>query len=128
MLSLCLLMAPCCVLAAAPSCRHRQPTCGTDALPSHVPAADDYPAAPNLDHSQERVRRDIIEWLRFLRNSIGFDGWRFDYVKVCGGVLPGNALPARQLLPCQDESMWGCWNRNMSPPSAPTSPCSRSGL
>lgn len=44
---------------------------------------EDYPAAPNLDHSQERVRKDIIEWMRWLRNSIGFDGWRFDFVKVC---------------------------------------------
>ena len=33
---------------------------------------------------QERVRKDIIEWLRWLRNSIGFDGWRFDFVKVGG--------------------------------------------
>lgn len=30
---------------------------------------------------QERVRKDIAEWMRWLRNSIGFDGWRFDYVK-----------------------------------------------
>jgi len=41
---------------------------------------DDYAAAPNIDHSQEWVRRDIIEWLRYLRN-IGFDGWRFDFVR-----------------------------------------------
>jgi alpha-amylase len=44
---------------------------------------EDYSAAPNLDHSQERVRKDIIEWMRYLRNSIGYDGWRFDFVKVC---------------------------------------------
>jgi len=30
---------------------------------------------------QERIRRDISEWMRYLRQSIGFDGWRFDYVK-----------------------------------------------
>lgn len=34
---------------------------------------------------QERIREDIIEWLRFLRNSIGFDGWRFDFVRGYGG-------------------------------------------
>lgn len=44
-------------------------------------ACEDYPAAPNIDHSQERVRKDISEWMRYLRNSIGFDGWRFDYTK-----------------------------------------------
>ncbi|KAL6768502.1 AMA2 [Auxenochlorella protothecoides x Auxenochlorella symbiontica] len=42
---------------------------------------DDYPAAPNLDHTNERVHKGLIEWMNYLRNSIGFDGWRFDYVK-----------------------------------------------
>ncbi|KAF5840255.1 glycoside hydrolase superfamily [Dunaliella salina] len=42
---------------------------------------DDYGAAPNIDHSQEFVRRDIIEWLNFLRHDVGFDGWRFDFVR-----------------------------------------------
>eukprot|EP00889_Picochlorum_renovo_P002336 jgi/Picre1/29366/NNA_004756.t1 len=46
---------------------------------------EDYVAAPNLDHSQERVRKDIIEWLLWLRKSIGFDGWRFDFVKGYDG-------------------------------------------
>jgi len=31
--------------------------------------------------SQESIRKDIIEWLRYLRKSIGFDGWRFDFVR-----------------------------------------------
>lgn len=44
---------------------------------------DDYAAAPNIDHSKEQVREDLKKWLKWLRNSIGFDGWRFDYVKVC---------------------------------------------
>lgn len=48
-------------------------------------SAEDYPAAPNIDHSQERIRKDIAEWMRYLRNSIGFDGWRFDYVKGYDG-------------------------------------------
>lgn len=34
---------------------------------------------------QEGIRNDIIEWLRFLKNSIGFDGWRFDFVRGYGG-------------------------------------------
>ena len=37
-------------------------------------------AAPNIDHTQEYVRKDIIKWLKLLR-SIGFDGFRFDFVK-----------------------------------------------
>lgn len=46
---------------------------------------------------QDEVRKDIVEWMRYLRNSIGFDGWRFDYVKVCVGRWRGRgggaALP-----------------------------------
>lgn len=41
---------------------------------------EDYTAAPNIDHTQEFVRQDIIKWLKLLR-SIGFDGFRFDFVK-----------------------------------------------
>uniref|UniRef100_A0A061QGW0 alpha-amylase n=1 Tax=Tetraselmis sp. GSL018 TaxID=582737 RepID=A0A061QGW0_9CHLO len=39
-----------------------------------------YAAAPNIDHTQEHVRKDYADWLRWLRNSIGFDGWRLDFV------------------------------------------------
>lgn len=55
---------------------------------------EDYPAAPNLDHSQERVRRDLTEWMRWLRNSIGFDGWRFDFVKGYDGKWAGEYVNA----------------------------------
>lgn len=41
---------------------------------------EDYTAAPNIDHTNERVQKDLIEWLRHLR-KVGFDGWRFDFVK-----------------------------------------------
>lgn len=30
---------------------------------------------------QEYVRNDIIEWLNYLRKDVGFDGWRFDFVR-----------------------------------------------
>lgn len=50
---------------------------------SHKPQ-EDYVAAPNLDHSQERVRKDITAWMKWLRNNVGYDGWRFDFVKGYG--------------------------------------------
>lgn len=34
---------------------------------------------------QEKIQNDIIEWLRFLKQSIGFDGWRFDFVRGYDG-------------------------------------------
>jgi alpha-amylase len=43
-----------------------------------------YPAAPNIDHSNPKVREGLTAWLRYMR-SVGFDGWRFDYVKGYDG-------------------------------------------
>jgi len=40
-----------------------------------------FEAAPNIDHSQDFVKSDIGEWLVWLRTHVGFDGWRFDFVK-----------------------------------------------
>ncbi|KAK9052138.1 hypothetical protein SSX86_028766 [Deinandra increscens subsp. villosa] len=44
-------------------------------------SGDNFHAAPNIDHSQEFVRKDLSEWLRWLRKEIGYDGWRLDYVR-----------------------------------------------
>ena len=40
---------------------------------------------PNIDHSQDFVKKDVTEWLQFMRREIGFDGWRLDYVKGFSG-------------------------------------------
>eukprot|EP01018_Ginkgo_biloba_P014005 Gb_18574 [translate_table: standard] len=44
-------------------------------------SGDIFHAAPNIDHSQSFVRKDIKEWLIWLRNDIGYDGWRLDFVR-----------------------------------------------
>ncbi|XVF60670.1 hypothetical protein PTKIN_Ptkin08bG0067000 [Pterospermum kingtungense] len=49
-------------------------------------SGDIFHAAPNVDHSQDFVRRDIKEWLNSLRNDIGFDGWRLDFVRGFSGT------------------------------------------
>lgn len=49
-------------------------------------SGDIFHAAPNIDHSQEFVRKDIKEWLNWLRSDIGFDGWRLDFVKGFSGT------------------------------------------
>mmetsp|Transcript_13195 Transcript_13195/g.27873 ORF Transcript_13195/g.27873 Transcript_13195/m.27873 type:complete len:729 (-) Transcript_13195:1725-3911(-) len=51
----------------------------------NIDSGDDYEAAPNIDHTQEFVQKDLVEWLNYLKKSIGFNGWRFDYVKGYGG-------------------------------------------
>ncbi|KAK2408324.1 alpha-glucan water dikinase, chloroplastic [Trifolium repens] len=44
-------------------------------------SGDNFHAAPNIDHSQDFVRNDIKEWLCWLRDEIGYDGWRLDFVR-----------------------------------------------
>ncbi|KAJ4826079.1 hypothetical protein Tsubulata_015174 [Turnera subulata] len=49
-------------------------------------SGDIFHAAPNVDHSQEFVRKDIREWLNWLKSDIGFDGWRLDFVRGFSGT------------------------------------------
>jgi alpha-amylase len=44
-------------------------------------AGDFFHAAPNIDHSQAFVRKDIKEWMKWLRHDFQFDGWRLDFVR-----------------------------------------------
>ncbi|TRX49697.1 starch-binding protein [Fulvivirga sp. M361] len=39
-----------------------------------------FAAARDLDHRNPAVRAEIIQWMLFLKNDIGFDGWRYDFV------------------------------------------------
>lgn len=38
------------------------------------------PGSRNLDHRDPRVMRDQIVFLRWLRYTLGYDGWRYDFV------------------------------------------------
>lgn len=44
-------------------------------------SGDSFHAAPNIDHSQDFVRKDLKEWLCWLREEVGYDGWRLDFVR-----------------------------------------------
>jgi alpha-amylase len=50
-------------------------------------SGDGYSAARDVDHSQGFVQTDIINWMKWLKSStgIGYDGWRYDYVKGFAG-------------------------------------------
>ncbi|CAL9154333.1 unnamed protein product [Musa hybrid cultivar] len=42
---------------------------------------ENFDGVPNIDHSQAFVREDIIGWLKWLRETIGFQDFRFDFAK-----------------------------------------------
>ena len=39
-----------------------------------------YGPARDLDHYNPAVRQEIKNWMNFLKNDLGFDGWRYDFV------------------------------------------------
>jgi hypothetical protein len=39
-------------------------------------------ACADLDHLNEDLRAGLVDWLTWLKNDIGYVGWRFDFVKV----------------------------------------------
>ncbi|KAL6567729.1 Alpha-amylase A type-3 [Orobanche gracilis] len=59
-------------------------------------SGDSFHAAPNIDHSQEFVRKDIKEWLCWLREEIGYDGWRLDFVRGFWGGYVKDYLEASE--------------------------------
>ncbi|HEX8537699.1 MAG TPA: alpha-amylase family glycosyl hydrolase, partial [Cystobacter sp.] len=50
---------------------------------------DGFSAARDLDHTHGTVQSDLKGWMNWLKSSIGYDGWRYDYVKGYGGSFVG---------------------------------------
>ena len=50
---------------------------------------DNYHAARDIDHTNNTVQTDLINWMNWLKNTIGFDGWRYDYVRGYNGYYVG---------------------------------------
>ena len=50
---------------------------------------DGFNAARDLDHTNGTVQSDLKGWMNWLKSSIGYDGWRYDYVKGYGGSYVG---------------------------------------
>ncbi|XP_062158534.1 alpha-amylase-like [Alnus glutinosa] len=47
----------------------------------NLDSGEGYEPAPDIDHINPRVQKELSEWMNWLKTEIGFDGWRFDYVK-----------------------------------------------
>lgn len=39
------------------------------------------PFARDLDHTNAAVQKDITAWMTWLRTSVGYDGWRYDFAR-----------------------------------------------
>ena len=57
--------------------------------------------------TQEFVRNDIKDWLKFMRWDVGFDGWRFDFVRGYPGRYAGEYVEVR--TPVCTERWRGAW-------------------
>lgn len=44
-------------------------------------SGDGYGPAPDIDHTNTEVQLGLIDWMNWLKNEIGYEGFRFDYVK-----------------------------------------------
>ncbi|PCJ16825.1 MAG: alpha-amylase [Candidatus Cloacimonadota bacterium] len=66
-------------------------------------SGDNFIPAPDIDHSNKKVQKDIIQWLKWLKNDIGFLGFRFDFSKGYSGKYAKKYIEATQPEFCVGE-------------------------
>jgi alpha-amylase len=76
-----------------------QPTWGSNAVcrgdewsgaTGNADTGDGFNAGRDLDHTQTFVQDGIVNWMNTSLKSIGFAGWRYDYVKGYSGFYIGS--------------------------------------
>jgi alpha-amylase len=50
---------------------------------------DGFNAGRDIDHTKAYVQTSIRDWMNYLKNTIGFTSWRYDYVKGYAGSYVG---------------------------------------
>ncbi len=66
--------------------------CGNDEWTGATGANDTgagYAAARDIDHTKAYVQTSIINWMKWMKNTIGYKGWRYDYTKGYSGYYNG---------------------------------------
>lgn len=66
------------------------------ANPNHSDCKDSGDAFGQDDicHTQEKVMEDLVEWMKWLQQEVGYDGWRFDYSKGYGAKYAQQLIEA----------------------------------
>ncbi len=67
------------------------------------------PPPSDLDHTNPVVRDGIVDWLNWLHQHVGFEGWRFDFVKVRRGKAAWLKGRARQKVSLKGAAMKDCF-------------------
>eukprot|EP00913_Durusdinium_trenchii_P011205 g10523.t1 len=87
----------------------------SDGSGMHGPGHSDgrFDAAPDIDHRHPKVQECISIWLRWLRLQVGFDGWRFDFVKGYGPEFSHPAWAVGELWTDMNYDLHGlCYNQD----------------
>ena len=69
----------------------------------NVPLLSDVLTAADLDHTNDRLRSSLVDWMKWLQHDIGFQGWRFDFVKGYGPEYMSSTVVKPSETMC---SMW----------------------